>query len=456
MMKNPWIFPAAALAVGAIGGYISGKNTQASVRMKGDEQSAIRMRTSPRDDAPAAVSKARTAVRLSPDEISRIPGSTARLQSLIDYYASLSPSQLAEEAKKLDGMPMNDRIMAAFLLFGRWGETDPTAAMNFAGTMGFSGGFVRPMVLQSWASIDPSGAARYVTENPREFAMMGVMGGRGPGGSTPSSIIAGEWAKQDSAAAMKWAVELTNDKDRAMASVVSEVAKTDPKKAAEMIATNGMNDDPAAYDPVAMRYGAADFGAAKSWVATLPAEEQGRALASTIGGLSNSDPDAAAKEILAVPDGGPKNRVVAEIAEDLARIDPVKAGEFVKTQSAQAQEDAMREMIPAWVAQDASGALAYANSLEAGKVRDEALQSYVMSNNSSNPAELVKVAETIGDEGDRSRALGMAAARWMREDAEAAKSYIQQSTTISDRAKNSILEGRGPWGGRGGRGGRGR
>ena len=45
----------------------------------------------------------------------------------------------------------------------------------------------------------------------------------------------------------------------------------------------------------------------------------------------------------------------------------------------------------------------------------------------------------------------MAAARWMREDAAAAKVYIEQSTALSDDAKQRILEGRGMWGG-GGRG----
>ena len=100
--------------------------------------------------------------------------------------------------------------------------------------------------------------------------------------------------------------------------------------------------------------------------------------------------------------------------------------------------------------------MAYANSFGAGSVRDNALQSFVWTNNSSNPSELVKVAETIEDEGDRERTVGVAVSKWLREDEAAAKEYAAQSSALSDEAKERIAEGRdfmgrGGWG-RGGRG----
>src|SRR5690606_9072733 len=96
--------------------------------------------------------------------------------------------------------------------------------------MGFAAVFVRPTILQSWASVDPENAAKYYSENPREFSMMG--GGRGQNGA---ASIAAEWAKQDPQAALAWASSLNgDDKNRAMTSVVREVALEDPKKAAEL------------------------------------------------------------------------------------------------------------------------------------------------------------------------------------------------------------------------------
>ncbi len=384
------------------------------------------------------------------EEISRMPGNSDRIKALLDFYASLTPAQLEEEARKLENLPFNERMMASVLLFGRWAEKDPTAAMAFSNTMGGMGMFVRPTILQSWASVDPANAAKYYALNPREFAIMG--GGRGPmRGQAASSIIAGEWARQDPSAAMAWASSLTLDQAQAMNAVVGEVAKTDPKKAAEMLATMSSTDKSDAYQAVAAKYGALNFSEAQTWIRSLPVEEQAEALASAIAGLSNNDPQAAAKQVALMEAGSAKDGAISDVVKDLARLNPQAAADFLKQQdSEKAQRSAMNELIPTWVAQNASAALDYANSFAAGSIRDSALQSYIWSNNTANPADLVKVAETMTDEGDRNRSVGIAAARWMREDAAAAKAYVEQST-LSDNAKEHILDGRGMFGG-GGRG----
>jgi hypothetical protein len=457
-MKNPWILPAATLVLGAAAGFMTGKNTNPVDANSAVEESARKTRSSNRPESSSATpghSGKRVNRPESMDAISRLPGNSNRIQALMDFYSGLSASQLADEAAKLDSLPMNERIMASFLLFGRWAEVDATAAMSFSNTMGFTGNFVRPTILQSWASVDPAGAAKYMTDNPREFAMMGMMGGgRGPmGGQSPSSIIASEWARQDPAAAMAWANTLTTDKDQAMNAVVSEVSKADPKKAAEMLASTS-GDKSSAYRSIASNYGAQNFSEAQAWVRTLPADEQADALAAAISGLSNKDPNAAAREVASMTAGEAKDHAVSDVVGDLARVNPKAAADLLKQQGSEdALRNGMRELIPAWVNQDAGAALTYANSLEAGKTRDSALQSYVWSNNTGAPADLVKVAETIADQGDRERSIGVATARWMREDATAAKAYVEQSTILSDDAKQRIIEGRGMWGGRGPGGG---
>jgi hypothetical protein len=274
------------------------------------------------------------------------------------------------------------------------------------------------------------------------------------GGQGPASIIASEWARQDPAAALAWAGSLSTDKNQAMTAVIGEVAKTDPKKAAGMLATMDGSDKGDAYRTVAAQYGALNFSEAQTWIRTLPADQQAEALAAAIGGLSNTDPQAASKQVALMAAGDAKDGAIAGVVEDWARMDPKAAADFLKQQdSAKAQQSAMRQLMPTWVGQNASAALAYANSYEAGEVRDSALQSYVWSNNSAAPADLMKVAETMTDEGDRNRTMGIAAARWMREDSEAAKAYIQQSTTLTDDAKQRMLDGRGGPGGRRNRGG---
>jgi hypothetical protein len=455
-MKNPWFLPAAALIVGALGGYISGKNTSPSGDADAADSAAQKTRSSLRQDSSMAGSSAKRTRRMADtDEINRMPGSSNRIQALIEFYAGLTPDQLEDEARKLESLPMNERMMASFLLFGRWAEVDPTAAMSFSNTMGFAGMFVRPTILQSWASVDPANAASYYAQNPREFAMMGMMGGgRGPmGGQGGASIIAGEWARQDPAAALAWANTLTTEKSQALSAVVGEVAKTDPKKAADMLSTMSGEDLGDAYRSVATRYGAANFDEAQAWIRTLPADQQADALAAAISGLSNQDPQAAARQLAQMPDGDAKNDALSTVVRDWARVDPAAAADLLKKQTDEgALRDGMRQLIPTWVGQNPVAALDFANSYEPGPVRDSALQTYVWSNQSAPPSDVIRVAETITDEGDRSRAVSIAAARWMRESPEEARAYVEQSTALSDGAKENILEGREPWGRGRGRG----
>ena len=143
------------------------------------------------------------------------------------------------------------------------------------------------------------------------------------------------------------------------------------------------------------------------------------------------------------------------MVEDLARKDPQAAADFIKEQdSEQAQRDSMRQLMPAMVSKNPIAALAFVNSYQPGPVRDSAVRSYVWSNNTGAPADLIKVAESITDNDDRNRTVGVAAMRWMREDPAAAKAYVEASTTLSDEAKKNIVEGGSMWGGGRGRGGR--
>lgn len=384
----------------------------------------------------------------------RKPGMSNRIQALMDYYAGLTPEQLAAEARKLENLPLNERMMASLLLFGKWAEKDPTAAMAFSNTMGFAGGFVRPSILQSWSSTDPAGAAKYYSANPREFAMMGVMGGGGrggPGQSSGASIIASEWARQDPSAAMEWANTLTTGKDQALTSVLSQVAQTDPQKATEMLSSMTLTNKSDAYRSVASQYGASNFTDAQAWIRTLPADDQAGALASAISGLATNDPSTAAKQVAQMAAGDAKDRAVTDVVGNLARVDPNAAAALLSQQGSDSNmRDGLRALMPTWVSQDPTSALNYANSLQAGTSRDSALQSYVMSNNAGAPADLAQVAETISNEGDRSRAVMVAASRWMSEDPTAATQYINQSTNLSDNAKQRILNGGGMFGGFGG------
>jgi hypothetical protein len=445
------MIPVATLLVGAAGGYISGQGSSSGTTDSVAQDAPMRARPTGRSESSNSSETSKRNRAASADQIVRMAGNSTRIQALMDFYGGLSSEQLAEEVGKLEGMPMSERIMASFLLFGHWAEVDPTSAMSFSNSMGFAGAFVRPTILQSWASTDPVNAAKYYGENPREFSMMGMMGGRGGpmgGGQNGASIIATEWARQDPAAAMAWAATLTTEKNEAMNSVIREITKTDPAKAVAMLSQIDEAKRPAAYASIASEYGASDFSGAQAWIRSLPANQQAGALAAAIGGLSHSDPVQAAKELAAMPPGDEKDGLIPDIVGSLAKINPQAAADLLKQQDNEgALRDSMRQLMPAWAGQNPAAALAFVNSYEPGDVRDSAAQAYLWSDRTGSPADQIKLAETITDEGDRSRTVGMTAMRWMREDPVAAKDYIASSTVLSDEAKQRQSEGGNLWGG---------
>jgi hypothetical protein len=452
-MKKPWMFALLALVLGAIGGFVTGQNIgsekdEVGSSSKGQSAGPAKAKQGSRHQS-ATVRETKRAKRpLSISQISGTPGSTQRVQAMLDFYADLSPSQFEREAGKLDQLPMNERLLASFLLFGRWAELDPTAAMGFSGSMGFGGMFVKPTILQGWASVDPAGAAAYLAANPREFSMMGYGGPAGGRGGV--SIIGAEWARQSPAAAMAWASSLGEGRTEAISAVVGEVAKLDPAKASKMLAGMSGEDFTEAFRSVARSYGAKNFEDAQAWIKSLPAGQQDEALASAIVGLSSDDAAAAAAaQVKLMSQGAAKDRAVAEVVGDIARDDPKYAADFLQDQGGDdAKRLSMRELMSSWVNKDAPNALAYAFALEAGDVQDSALQAYVMANTAADPSQVILVAENILDEGERIRSMSIAATRWMREDAAAAKVYVEQSQILPEADKDRILNGGGWFGGR--------
>lgn len=459
-MKHPWLLPVSTLLLGAAGGFFSAKNFSASgnpdpaANSQSQQLSRSPSRASRESQSSSAASRAKSRPQ-SLDDISKVSGNSARIQALVDLYAGMTAEQLEAEARKLDELPMRERIMASFVLFGRWAEVDPTAAIEFSSTMGFAGTFVRPTILQSWASIDPAAAANYYSQNPRQFAMIGMMGGRGPmGAQSGSSIIAGEWAKLDPQAAIQWAGSLNNEKAPAYQAILTELAKSDPAKAVTILPSmQGINLDQA-NQTIAHQYGASNFDAAKSWISTLPAEQRDRAMAEAISGLSAKNPDLAAQQLQLIQPGNARDQALAKIVKDMSYQNVSEAGNLLKTNASDGKisEPAVRELMPVWVGQNPAGALEFANSL-GGDGKDTALQMYVWSNRTSPPQELVKIAEGISNQEDRNRTMGGAISRWMAEDEASAKAYVEQSSTLDEQTKKRLINGNGFWDGGQRRGG---
>jgi hypothetical protein len=462
-MNQKLLYPVVTLALGAVGGFLVGKGgkPEQSEAEKAAEMLSRTSRSGTLSDSGSGRSAGSGRPR-SADDIQKMPGQLQRMQSLLEYYAGLSPEQLEEEAKKLESIPMPERMMASYVLFAKWAETDPMSAMAYSDKMGFTGMFVKPTIMQSWASVDPANAAKYYSENPGQFAMMGMFGGRGAGGGGPmgngaASIIAGEWARQNPDEAMAWAKTLNgSEKGNAVSSIVSQIASTDPQKAMALAATLEGDDKARANRQIAEALGSKSWDEAQQFIAGLPTDEQDDARRRAFDGLASKNPAEAAKQLSSFADEEQRNRATATVAQQMSREDPVGAFNLVISAGAGVDDDAMRNVMMNYARQDSTGAMQAIQQIPQGDTRDTAIGTYVFASNSTNYSETFALAETITDERDRSRAIGVSAAKWMTTDPEGAKAAIQQSTSLSDEMKTRLMEGGNmmrDWGGRGGRGG---
>lgn len=455
-MKNNVVISGLALFIGLSVGFGVGKSGSATKDATTATELNMITRAGERSATDGNAPSARNKKIRNVEEIYLKPGQSNRIQGLLDFYSNLSADQFVSEAEKLEALPFNERILASVLLFGKWAEVDPTAAMAFTDSMGFAGAFVRPTVLQGWASTDPVNAAKYYTENPAQFAMMNMMGGpgsRGIGGQGAAGIIAGEWAKQDPLGAMNWASALKSNRGGAMTAVISQVAKTDPVKAAEMVGGMAEDEKGAAYNTIAKQWGTKSFAEAAAWVNGLPEDQRESALSAAIEGLAQSDPIGAAAEISKMTDADARRDAVPTVAKNYARSDVRGSIDWLNSLDDGSKIDSMREVMPIWASSDSEAALGFIKSQESSDVKDSAAETYIWSNRSSKPAGLVKVASMITDEVIRSRATGIAAARWMQEDKAAATEFIKGSEAIGDDMKERLLSGRPMWGGDNRRGG---
>lgn len=396
------------------------------------------------------------------NEILAEPGQIDRFQNMIDYYDKLGVNQFSDEVRKLEGMPMSvERMVAGFLLFAKWGESQPTEALAEANKMGFAGMFVRPTVLQSWAGKDPENAAAYYAENKAQFAMMGMMGGGRGGQFTPAATIASEWARNDPQKALQWASSLNGaEKSSATSAVIQQMAQSNPDMAAQSIASMAAGSEKdAAISTLARQWGSKDWDKTQSWLASLPAEQQEAARQEAITGLAATNPSQAASEALKLPAGEQRDELVSEVAGQLSRQNPQEAMQYItQNASAEAQREGMREVMGNFARTNPQEARNYLQKLPEGEVRDSAAASYVMTTPDNNHQETIKVAENIGNERERERSIGAAAIKWYMDDKDAAGNWIKSTPSLSEETRTRYLQmaenGRMPRGGRGGRGGR--
>lgn len=439
------LFPSVALILGLGVGFgvakFGGSGEDAAIAAEREMRNGrTGGRGSEREDA-AASKKGASSV----DEIYGMPGTSNRIQALLDFYSNLSPDEFSSEAKKLNNLPLNEQILVASLLFGKWAEVDPTAAMAFTDTMGLTGTLVRPAVLQSWASTDPVNAAKFYAENSAQFAMMDMLvagGGEQLGVLGAGQTVASEWAKQDPKAAMEWAAGLKGNSEQAMSAVVSEVAKTDPKKAAEMASKLDATSRAKANEGIAKQWGAKNFSEAQKWVNSLPENQRDGAMSSAIKGLAQTSPLVAANEISKAKNPKALSSAVPTVAKNYAQEDMKGSMKWLNTiKDDQAKKNSMIQVMPIYAKKDSKAAIGFISNQTSPAVKDRAAQGYLFGADTAPVQDQLQVLEMIGPDGNKAEATAIVAARWMQQDKPAATKYINGNPLIPNDVKGGLING---------------
>ena len=440
-MKTSMLIAVGALLFGGVGGYLIGNggddsnpegDSQIGVRTKKSVSSRVATVTAGSGNSAPRAARSSGGLR----EILSEPGQTSRIMSLLEYYSDLDPSQFESEVQKLQGLPMSQRMLAMNLLFSRWAENDPKGSWERSQQMGFPEMFMaRAGAVSGWAASNPEALAQEYSNNPDEFGM--GPGGRGQGDT--AAMIAGEWAKQNPEAALKWAQTL-DDREAAdaISGVFSELSQQDPQEALRMAATLDDNARGDAYESIAASWAISDYAAADQWINSL-SEGQGKVRFAAIESLANASPSQAARETTKLPAGEERDELVAEVSREWARQDAPAAFEWLTESGSEgAVEEGIGRVVGALSREDPERVLDYIDSQDAGEVRDNAVQGYVYGNRDAPAAETIRLAETISGEDDRQRAVTRVAYEWAREDPEATLQYLETTDSIGEDSRERI------------------
>lgn len=316
-------------------------------------------------------------------------------------WAELKPEAVAEYLRA------NDKIRKEFLfsdgdmVFAVWGGSNPTAAIAWAKTLRKEQQTeALKKILEASARRDPDAALALAQAHAPDLLKDGGVAGaiqaalrkRDPersartvaslGDEKNISSAAQNWARNDRAAATRWAQELPDEKLRtaALKGVWQEFANKAPNEAAAQ--------------------------------------------------LSKNAPDA-----VFIEDSG-KN-----VIRILAQKDPQQAEQWAATlRQPEARKEAFVGLGEHYAAKDLAEASHWLSSLPEGTDRQNAVLGFVYRAKASDPVQATGWATAVQDDAARRAALQTTLSEWFRRDLPGALEWLQNSTSISEEDRQAILE----------------
>lgn len=360
-----------------------------------------------------------------------------RARSLYEYSLSIGAEGMPGAVNEAMQLPLTHRNMALGVLFARWAELDPAAAVRYAQLLPKSAnaGFLRRTALTAWA-------------------------------------------EQDFAAALAWAqsAEKGDVRNDSLSIVAGQLAKRDPNGALKLIAENFSGRDAAnAYDNVFSAWAENDF--ASAYTAAQGLTDPGmrtRAMRAALNQKVDSDPrmvldalraaklgelrwdignramsrwlerdlNAARDYAIALPPGEMRDQGMQSVAREMGRRDPQGALDWLQSlPNDSSRDDAIQSLFSTWAGSDSKAALEGARALPEGRLRDGALSQLAQNLVDTDLATALSVLKELPAGNSADNAYQQVAWRWARNDPKGAAEWFIDNAPENNRwSLNQIVQ----------------
>ena len=274
---------------------------------------------------------------------------------------------------------------------------------------GWSRGKEFSMLLQKWAQLDPVQAMAWVGKIKDQDTKY-----------SGSRAVLSTWTRRSPQEAIAWAGKNgvnTNAQEGnwAMATVVSQLAKSDPDWALQVMQTQNLST------------------------------ARGRMIDSVIGQFFSQRGEVAAREmVMGIPEETLRHGAMGRLTRRLTANDPQSAAQWIATLPAsEGRQRALTELVSQWSENDPAAAATYLSKYPASPETDESRARLAQNVLRKDPEGALAWAGTISEEQSRTRAVTELVRGWMRRDADAAQKWVQASQLPDDVRARLGLPGAG-------------
>lgn len=390
------------------------------------------------------------------------------------FYKKISrastSAEFAELAYEILSAAEREQVPALLeLLLARWVEHDLTAALNFAVNL-VDAGIREPLLRHAFAKgghHDFPGTldwlTRYSFEEDKKYNLISALfedvAKESPERALQFAellveenfkdhivrVLLEQWAERDLMAAFNWANEQGPSQalDNALASLLFRLVDQDHPEAGVLIRNMRVGEQKEALArKYADKLAKTDILAAANWARTLDdPSAYGAALSTAYEAWFRTEPDKKVimEQVLVESDSNFRDRLINEIALDMANSDPAELAAMVDRLPDSAQLDVAEKAVRFWKERNPTATLEWIEGLNSGPVKDKV--SAVMVEDLVTKGErdrALLLAGSIGDKSLQYESAKKVIEYWYQADPDEARRVVHGIPYLSEAEKQSI------------------